>query len=126
MRLALESTIIPEIRRNIHDQFDTSGDFPSRVDVEIINQYRADLVVRAVYAAVHEYGGTFEITPRQRGFFWYMFSTTQDSMWKALALSDTYTIPARPYFRPAILSEQRDAYEVMGEELYDIIAKAVN
>jgi len=67
-----------------------------------VNQYTVNVVVGAIYGAVHEYGGTFTITERQRGFFWAKHAETGDDMWKALALSATYTIPARPYLRPAI------------------------
>jgi phage gpG-like protein len=69
------------------------------------NQYRVDIQVGnkdVPYAAVHEYGGTFTITDRQRRFFWAKWRETGDEMWKALALSITYTIPARPYVRTAI------------------------
>lgn len=109
MAEALEKTIVKDARRNVWEIFDTTGDFPSRIKARKINQFRADVEVDAVYAAVHEFGGTFEITPRQRRFFWYKWYETGNTMWKALALSATYTIPARPYLRPAVDSQQEEA-----------------
>lgn len=53
------------------------------------------------YRDVQEYGGTFTITEKQRGFFWAKFYETGAEMWKGLALAKQYTIPARPYFNPA-------------------------
>lgn len=67
-----------------------------------VNQYRTDVRVAVPYGAIHEYGGTVTITEKQRGFFWAMWIKTNDPMWKALALSETYTIKARSYVRPAI------------------------
>lgn len=68
-----------------------------------INQYRVDIEVGVIYGAVHEYGLEKQvITDRQRRFFWAKYAETGDEMWKALALSVTYTIPARPYLRPAV------------------------
>jgi len=90
------------------DLYDT-GELYDSVEWVKVNQYRVDILVTAPHAAAHEYGygggKVVTITPRQRAFFWYKYSETGDSMWKALALSKTYTlaaIPARPYFRPAI------------------------
>ncbi len=55
------------------------------------------------YVLAQEYGlFNQKITPRQRGFFWYSYKQSGDEMWKALALSDTYSIPATPHFRPGI------------------------
>jgi len=69
-----------------------------------------DIEFDIVYSAVHEYGLYNQvITPRQRRFFWAMWNQTKDEMWKALALSVTYTIPPRPYLRPAIDETRREA-----------------
>jgi len=117
--------VVDEARRNVWELFDTSGDFPSRIKVRRVNQYRVDLVVDAVYAKVHEYGGTFTITAQQRRFFWAKWYETNDEMWKALALSTRYTIPPRPYVRPAIDTKREEAIEVAAEDLADRIAAAV-
>jgi len=102
--------IVEAAQENILEQelYDT-GELYDSVKWVRVNQYRVDLRVDAPHAAAHEYGygGGKEviITDRQRGFFWHMWYETDNSMWKALALSTTYTlaaIPARPYFRPAI------------------------
>lgn len=121
---ALEDTVLAQAKRNVWRLFDTDGDFPERIVIRKVNQYRVDIEVRAPYGAVHEYGGTFEITARQRRFFWAMFVNTEDEMWKALALSVTYTIPARPYLRPAIDSHSWIAVQKASAELSRRMAKA--
>lgn len=122
---ALNDTVIPEARQNVWELFDTTGDFPSRIVTRKVNQYRVDIEVRAVYGAVHEYGGTFTITAKQRAFFWYKWYETQEPMWKALALSDTYTIPARPYLRPAIDSKMDDAIQKAAQLLWEEMGRVV-
>lgn len=57
-----------------------------------------------VYAAVHEYGARITITAKMRRFFWAKWFETGADMWRALALTKKafVTIPARPYFAPAL------------------------
>ena len=78
-----------------------TGKLYDDIKVVVVNQYAVEILVDSDYGAVHEFGYTGVITPRQRSFFWAKWYETQDDMWKALALSHTYTIPARPYLRPA-------------------------
>ena len=85
----------------------------------VINQFRVDIKVGVVYGAAHEFGVTVRITEKQRRFFWAMWRETGDMMWKALALSDTYTIPAKPYVRPAIDERKDVAYIVVGRSIKD-------
>lgn len=95
-----------------------TGDLIASIQPRKINQFRVDVEVGVVYGAVHEFGLENQvITDRQRRFFWAMHAETGDGMWKALALSDTYTIPARPYLRPAIDTEKRSAIEHAGRSL---------
>ena len=122
---ALNETVIPEAQRKVWELFNTEGDFPSRIKTRRVNQYRVDVEVDAVYGAVHEYGGTFTITPRQRRFFWYKWYETEDEMWKALALSVTYTIPARPYLRPAIDAKQDEAITLAARLLWEEMGRVV-
>ena len=117
--------IVPQAKAYIYEKFDTSGDFPSAVKTRKINQFRVDVIVERIYAAVHEYGGSFPVTDKQRGFFWAKHMETGDDMWKALALSTTYTIPPRPYLRPAIDEKQQAAIKAAAWELRHTIAKAV-
>lgn len=65
------------------------------------------------YARVHDLGGTFTITSKQRGFFWYKYISTGQEFWKWLALAKTYTIPARPYFTPAAEKMQKEYGEAL-------------
>jgi len=99
---AVDRTVVLLARQNTYRQFKTTGNLANHIKAVKVNQYRVDIVVDAPHGAVHEYGGTFAITPRQRRFFWAKWRQTGDEMWRALALSQTYTIPARPYLRPAI------------------------
>lgn len=96
--------IVWQARQNIMKQglYDTM-DLWKSVKVVKVNQYRVDIRVGVIYGAVHEFGlEKQKITDKQRRFFWAMYAQTKDDMWKALALSETYTIPARPYLRPAV------------------------
>lgn len=87
-----------------------SGDLYDSVEAFMVNQYAAGVRSKLVYAAVHEFGLQNQpITDKQRRFFWAMYAETGDDMWKALALSSTYTIPARPWLRPAIDSHKEQA-----------------
>ena len=121
----LDEYVIKEARRNVWELFNTEGDFPSRIQTRKLNQFAVVIEVRAVYAAVHEYGGTFTITPRQRAFFWHKWAETEEPMWKALALSVTYTIPARPYMRPALDAYKGYAMAVAASRLAHRMEKAV-
>jgi len=100
------------------------GELYDSVEWVKVNQYRVDILVTAPHAAAHEYGygGGKEvtITQRQRAFFWYKYHETGNPMWKALALSTTYTlaaIPARPYFRPAIDANKKEVALAIQTEL---------
>lgn len=89
-----------------------------------VNQYTSGLLVDAVYAAVHEYGLFNQIiTERQRRFFWAQFSGTGDEMWKALALSTTYTIPPRPYVRPGVTAGKPAARKAMAAKTLELLQK---
>ena len=105
-------------RENIVEQklVDT-GDLYESVKVVGLNQYSAGVKVDSVYGATHEFGLEKQpITDRQRRFFWARYAETKDRMWLALALSVTYTIPARPYLRPAADEKKDDAtFAIMHE-----------
>lgn len=94
-----------------------SGELIDSIKPRKINQFRVDVEVGVPYGAAHEFGVTVTITEKQRGFFWYMFSQTGNEMWRALALSTTYTIPARPYLRPAIDEKSKIAIGVVGQSI---------
>jgi phage gpG-like protein len=73
-------------------------------------RWAIDVGTNVEYAAVQEFGlSDQEITDRQRRFFWAKWSDTNEPMWKALALSRTYTIPAQPYLRPALEQSKAEA-----------------
>jgi phage gpG-like protein len=90
-----------------------------------INQFRVDVIVAIVYGAAHEFGVTVTITAKQRRFFWAQWIRTKEEMWLALALSKTYTIPARPYLRPAIDEDKGAALAVMGRSTFVKLRRAV-
>jgi len=119
------SVILEAAKANIRANFEPgTGHLEDSGEVSISNNTRADIAFMAVYAAVHEYGLQRQpITDRQRRFFWAMWNAERDDMWKALALSQTYTIPARPYLRPAVDSHQKAAVEVMAKTLRNEIVK---
>ena len=110
--------IVWQAQQNVMAQglYDTMALHDS-IRVVKVNQYTVKVEVGVVHGAVHEYGGTFTITERQRRFFWAKHAETGNDMWKALALSVTYTIPARPYLRPAIDEMKKAAILTVGQSL---------
>jgi phage gpG-like protein len=114
--------IVWEAQKNVMAQglYDTMALWKS-IHPKKVNQYRVDVEVgndKVVYGAVHEFGLPNQpITDKQRRFFWAMYAKTKDTMWKALALSTTYTIPARPYLRPAIDTQKRAALTTVAQSL---------
>jgi hypothetical protein len=117
--------ILEEAKENIRGTFEEqTGALENSGEVVVVNQFRADVRFNAAHAAAQEYGLLKQpITERQRAFFWFQFIETKDPMWRALALSETYTIPTMPYLRPAIDSHQRAAAHVMAGALRHEMAK---
>ena len=117
--------IVDSVKQKIVQQgLVLEGELLNSVIATKINQWTAGAEVNMPYAAVHEYGlRDHVITDRQRAFFWTMYGGTGDKMWKCLALSTTYTIPARPYFRPGIDDGKRKAAVAMADALLDLLAK---
>lgn len=118
--------IVWQAQQNVMAQglYDTMA-LHGSIRVVKVNQYTVKIVVDKVYGAVHEYGGTFTITERQRKFFWAKWYESGNRMWKALALSTTYTIPARPYLRPAIDEMKKAAILTTAQSLGGKIAHCV-
>lgn len=113
--LAGANVLVEAIQDNIRESLYDTGALHDSVRAEVVDLSRVDIGVYSVYAAVHEYGLRDQrITPRQRAFFWAKYSETGNGMWKALALSPSYTIPARPYVRPAIDTEALAAVKTIG------------
>lgn len=80
----------------------------------VAQRYAIDVGTNVEYAAVQEFGLlSQEITDRQRRFFWAKWSETSNPMWRALALSETYTIPMQPYLRPAMWQSEADARRII-------------
>lgn len=102
-----------------------SGHLVDEIKTRKVNQFRVDILAEAEYSAAHEFGVTVTITAKQRRFFWAMWIKFKESMWLALALSKTYTIPARPYMRPAIDEAKGRALAVMGRSTFTKLRRAV-
>ena len=111
--------IVWQAQQNVMKQglYDTMALHDS-IHTRKVNQYTVNIEVGVVYGAVHEYGLEKQvITERQRRFFWAKFAETGDEMWRALALSITYTIPVRPYLRPAVDEMKKAAVLTVGQSL---------
>lgn len=94
------------------------GKLRESVEVYKVNQFAAGVRVGVVYGAVHEFGLPNQvITERQRSFFWFKYMSEGDEMWLALALSTTYSIPARPYFRPGVDKGKSAAAKAIASEV---------
>lgn len=113
------------VRDNILSQgLVDSGDMYDSVKPVKVNQNAAGVEVGVVYAAVHEFGLKNQVaTPKQRRFFWAMWGSTGDPMWKALALKGWYTIPARPYFRPAVDTLKHEALTAIMRKAASVLTK---
>lgn len=111
--------IVWQAQQNVMAQgLHESGDLRDSIRTKKINQYRVDITVGTAYCAVHEYGLDNQIiTDKQRRFFWAKYAETGNDMWKALALSKTYSIPARPYLRPAIDTAKKAAILTVAQSL---------
>lgn len=52
------------------------------------------------YAAIHNYGGTIQVTAKMKKYFWYKYKATKDDSWKWMALMKVGTqirIPQRQF-----------------------------
>ena len=87
-------------------------------------RWAIDVGTNVEYAAAQEFGlDRQQITDRQRRFFWAKWSETNEPMWKALGLSQTYTIPAQPYLRPAIEQSRGDVYRLIYKSVIAALRK---
>jgi len=102
-----------------------SGALKASVDVE--QSDKRTVITKEgplAYVFAQEFGlPNQQITPRQRAFFWAKFSETGEGMWRALALSATYTIPAKPHFRPGVRGAERDATRAIAAAFTNLIKK---
>jgi phage gpG-like protein len=100
------------------------GDMYNAVKAVKVNQYSAGVEVGVPYAAVHEFGLQNQVaTPKQIRFFWAKWAETKNTMWKALALKGSYTIPARPYFRPAVDAAKGKALDAVMREAASVLTR---
>lgn len=117
--LAGAEVLAEGVREKIMEQgLYEDGDLYNSVDAQATGAKSAETKAGPLaYTLVHEFGlFAQQITPKQRRFFWAMYSQTGEDMWKALALSQTYTIPARPYFRPGIDENQNKAAQAIADK----------
>lgn len=87
------------------------------------NRWGIDVGTNVVYAAAQEFGFTGVITDKQRRFFWAKFADTGVPMWRALALSVEYTIPAHPYLEPALDESKREAAVIIAKSVVGALRK---
>jgi len=118
--------ILAAAKENIRATFENqTGALENSGKVVMVGRLAAVVEFDIVYSAVHEYGLDNQvITDLQRRFFWFKFIGTGDEMWKWLALSRTYTIPARPYLRPAIDTHKGKAlHEMAGTLRHEMVKR---
>lgn len=119
--------IAEETRRNIIKRgLIEEGHLLGSVEAFKVNQWTAGVAVgrnseAAAYAATHEHGLEKQpITAKQRGYFMWRCSAGED-MFCVLANKETYTIPKRPFLRPAVMSAKGDAREKMADHLLSVL-----
>lgn len=117
--------MVSAIQENILAQglFDR-GDLYDNVRVERVSGNAVVVISDRPYSAAQEFGLDRQpITGRQRAFFWAMWAAEADEMWKALALSETYTIPAKPYFRPGVDQSKGDVLNTIAFEFLKMLIR---
>jgi len=86
--------------------------------VQIIAEpHLVGVIVMAEYGITHEFGASREATGKQIKFFWAKYYETGDKMWKCMALSGHYTIPARPFVRPAADEHRVELWQSFGNNI---------
>jgi hypothetical protein len=87
------NVILDQTQQNILErELYDSGDLYDSARIVAINQYRVDVQVgddKILYAAVHEYGGTFTITAKQEAAVWEMTLELTRYFTKVLKLGGT-------------------------------------
>lgn len=123
---ALYRSFLPKDRNNITRITGTS--------VEIESKLR--------YAAIHEYGGKIQAKKKvssvrrkkevfaMEQFFWAKFKETGSPYYRNLALRiNEYgfvTVPARPYFEPALKEFEDSGFDALLEQIMQPIAQIIN
>lgn len=85
-----------------------SGDLLRSISVGSSSTEQVEFVSDSPYAEIHNEGGTIRlvITDKMRKFFWAMWYETQDSRWKAMALtkesSFIISIPQRKFMGDSV------------------------
>ncbi len=73
------------------------------------------------YAAIQEFGGTIQATPRMIGYFWAMHKNTQLNFFKVLALAAKknggFRLKPRPYLMPAVRKYEKDGIQYLERSL---------
>lgn len=129
--MAGAEVVATQVRENIRaNNLIEEGHLIGSVEAFKVNQWTAGVAVgrgneeAQNYAAVHEYGAKdVIITPKQRAYFKWRCSLDPGGVFCTLIHKDTYTIPARPYFRPALKQSRRAAVKEMESTLRDMLEK---
>lgn len=80
------------------------------------------------YALIHEFGGEIPITDKMRRFFWAKYAETKQQFWMAMALTkkSSITMPARPYFYPAVEAYEAEGMQEFLDSIYESAQRAFN
>jgi len=62
-----------------------------------LNDDMVEIISMSDYATIHNEGGVVKITKKMKKFYWSKYKSTKKEFWKALALSDKFTIPKRQF-----------------------------
>lgn len=85
-----------------------TGELQDRISVTSSSSKQIVVTAAAKYAKLHNEGGTVNIpvTPKMKKWFWYMYKTTKNERYKAMALSKktafSFTMPQRQFMGPSI------------------------
>lgn len=85
-----------------------SGELQDRISVTSSSTKQVEVTAASKYAKIHNEGGVvnIQVTPKMKRWFWYMYKTTKNERYKAMALSKktafTFTMPKRQFMGPSI------------------------
>lgn len=85
------------------------------------NGIRLEYGSEVEYAATHEYGDVRAVTSRQRRYFWWRYSETNEDRWKWMALSERLSYPKREYLEPSLERELPHIEKIAEDELIDAL-----
>ncbi len=111
----LRTAIDRALARGTHKIKTKDGGLRSSLATEVkVSGFNVEGLVGSnlAYARIQEEGGTINVTDKMKRFAWFKYGETGNLMWKAIALSESITIPAHWYMRNTLKDEKRSVLQI--------------